>query len=109
MEEMELESRAFGAMQKRFTGGGLQAYAYLLFILLYFPCLVAMATALREMGWKLTVLLGIYLTILAWIISTLFYQITFAHQIIWIIIPLGFVSIIVGFLYWAGKKEVFSK
>lgn len=109
MEEMEVESRAFGAMQKRFTGGGLQAYAYLLFILLYFPCLVAMATALREMGWKLTVLLGIYLTILAWIIATLFYQITLAHQIVWIIIAFGFISIIVGFLYWAGKKEIFSK
>jgi len=50
------------------------AYAYLLFVLLYLPCLAAFAAALKELGPRLGWLLGFYLTAVAWSVSTLFYQ-----------------------------------
>ncbi len=56
------------------------AFAYLLFVLLYVPCLVAVSAAYKEMGWKLTLFQAYYSTMLAWVNATLFYQITAGHS-----------------------------
>jgi len=50
------------------------AIAYLLFILIYMPCVAATAAIFRETGWKWGLFSVFYLTGLAWIVSTLFYQ-----------------------------------
>ncbi|MCU0858692.1 MAG: ferrous iron transport protein B [Pontiellaceae bacterium] len=50
------------------------AFAYLLFVLIYSPCIAAIAATQRETGWKwMTFSVG-YLTALAWLAATLFYQ-----------------------------------
>jgi ferrous iron transport protein B len=55
------------------------AFAYLLFVLIYSPCVAAIAAIQRETGWKWMAFSVGYLTALAWTLSTLFYQIaTFA-------------------------------
>jgi len=72
-EELDLSTKTFGEMQKRF-GSANNAFAYLLFILIYMPCVAVIATIYREIGAKWAVFSVLYLTILAWIISTLFYQ-----------------------------------
>ncbi len=51
------------------------AYAYLLFILMYFPCLVVVAAARNEMGGLFTFIMVLYSTLLAWCIATLYFQI----------------------------------
>ena len=52
------------------------AYAYLLFILLYFPCLATVAAVKAETGsWRWAGFLAVYTTATAWIISALFYRI----------------------------------
>ena len=51
------------------------AGSYLLFILLYFPCVAVIAAIKKESGsWKWALFAAIYTTSLAWIISFIFYQ-----------------------------------
>jgi len=56
------------------------AFAYLLFVLIYVPCVAAVAAVQREVGWRWTIFLIVYLTILAWALSTLFYQLATISQ-----------------------------
>ncbi len=62
------------AMRSAFDGK-VGAFAYLLFILIYAPCVAAIAAIQHETGWKWMIFGVSYLTGLAWIIATLFYQI----------------------------------
>ena len=54
----------------------LSAYAYLIFILLYFPCIATIAAIKNETGsWHWALFAAGYTTAVAWIISALVYQI----------------------------------
>ncbi len=54
----------------------LTAYAYLIFILLYFPCIATIAAIKNETGsWRWATFAALYTTIVAWIMSALIYQI----------------------------------
>ena len=78
--ETEAQDSTVQAMA-RFYDGKVGAIAYLLFILIYAPCVAAVAAIRREttLGWALFSV-G-YLTSLAWLISTLYYQLgTFARH-----------------------------
>lgn len=103
-EKVEADQTIFTAMREHFTQGKPQAYAYLLFVLLYFPCLAAMGAAFREVGTGYGALLMAYLTILAWIVATLFFQITVGHSALWIILPIALAALIVAVLAWMGKR-----
>jgi len=61
-------------MRARFDGAG--AYAYLLFILIYIPCVAAMGAAIKEMGAGYASVMAVYQTVLAWIVATFYYQLT---------------------------------
>ena len=102
---LEVEQGVFYSMRKRFTGGPAQAYAYMLFVLIYVPCIVAVAAMAREIGFVFTLFSVLYLTVLGWIVSTLFYQLTVGHQMLWIAIPLALVCVIYGFLYVLGTRN----
>lgn len=54
----------------------LVAYGYMVFILLYFPCVATLAAIRQEAGgWKWAVFAAAYTTVLAWIMSFAVYQI----------------------------------
>ena len=54
----------------------LVAYCYLLFVLLYFPCIATVVAIKNETGsWRWAAFSAIYTTTLAWIVSVLVYQI----------------------------------
>ena len=54
----------------------LVAYAYLIFILLYFPCIATIAAIRNETGsWRWAAFAACYTTLVAWLASTLVYQI----------------------------------
>lgn len=54
----------------------LTAYCYLLFVLLYFPCIATIAAIKGETGsWKWAIFTAVYTTCLAWIVSALVFQI----------------------------------
>lgn len=59
----------------------LTAYSYLLFILLYFPCLATVAAIKGETGsWRWAVFLAVYTTGVAWVVSAAFYQVA---RLVW--------------------------
>ena len=54
----------------------LAAYAYLLFVLLYFPCIATIVAIKNETGtWRWAVTAAVYTTCVAWLVSALVYQV----------------------------------
>ena len=51
------------------------AYSFMLFILLYFPCIAALAAIKREAGTKWMIFEIFYTTGVAWLVSFIFYQV----------------------------------
>jgi len=72
-EAQDVDISTFGAMHKRFDGK-IGAFAYLLFILLYFPCVAATGAMYRETGAKWTMLGVFWSTGLAYASAVIFYQ-----------------------------------
>ena len=78
-EEPE-DSAAQGAIREAF-GSTAAVVAYLLFILVYCPCVAVIGAIYQESDMKWTVFSVAYLTLLAWVVATLYYQIAvFARQ-----------------------------
>jgi hypothetical protein len=73
------EPEKYSQLRKQMTADGitpLTAYAFLLFILLYFPCVAVIAAIKGETGsWRWALFSAGYTTLLAWIVSAAFYQI----------------------------------
>ncbi|RKZ91766.1 MAG: ferrous iron transporter B, partial [Candidatus Parabeggiatoa sp. nov. 1] len=108
-EEQDVSTGTFGAMVARFDGK-VGAFAYLLFILLYFPCAAAIAAMYREttMGWTLFV--AAWTTGLAYLFATIFYQLaTFAlhpmTSLIWTGGLLFFFALTVLMFYFYGNDK----
>ncbi len=102
-EELEIGTDTMSKMEVLF-GGKNNAFAYLLFILIYMPCVAAIAVIYRETNIRWTLFSVFYLTILAWLVSTLFYQISmFVHQpaisTLWI-----FIITVTFFIFYAVMK-----
>ena len=53
----------------------LVALGFMLFILIYFPCVAAVAAIKKEAGWKWAIFTIVYTTSLAWLVAFLTYQI----------------------------------
>jgi ferrous iron transport protein B len=72
-EELGVQTTTFGQMASRF-GSTTAAIAFLLFVLLYFPCVSATAAVYREtnLGW--TVFIACWTTGLAYWVATFYYQ-----------------------------------
>ena len=95
-------------MRRRF-GSPNNAFAYLLFVLIYMPCVAVIATIYREIGGRWAVFSVLYLTILAWIISTIFYQasqflVQPATSTMWIAVCLVIIiSFVIYLRIWARR------
>ena len=89
-QAIDSSNPVFGPMRKSFAEGPLQAFSFLIFVLLYVPCVSASSTAAKELGASLTVAMVLYTTGLAWTLSTLFYQFTLGHNPLWITVALAF-------------------
>lgn len=73
-EEQEVAHSTFGAMTARFDGQA-GAFSYLLFILLYFPCVATVAAIRRETGTAWAIFVSLWTTGVAYAIASCFYQI----------------------------------
>ncbi len=78
------------------------AYAYLLFLMIYFPCLATVGAVVREAGSKVALAQILYMTVLAWIVSVLYYQSGYGHSLFWIIVSLGLLVLLVSAFFLAG-------
>jgi ferrous iron transport protein B len=89
-KEQAVQVGTFGAMAKRFDGKA-GAFAYLLFVLLYFPCTSATAAVYRETNLRWTIFVAVWTTGLAYLVSSVFYQLATFHQhpgssLVWVIV-----------------------
>jgi ferrous iron transport protein B len=73
-QEQEVEITTYQRMQAAFVGQ-LGAFSYLLFILLYTPCVAAMGAIKNEVGTRWAAFAGVWSFTLAYLAATLCYQI----------------------------------
>ena len=107
--EQDVTTTTFGAMAKRFDGK-IGAFAYLLFVLLYFPCASTIAVLVRETNYNWAVFSGAWCTALAFSTSTIFYQAaTFARHPLssgfWILFSIALVAVFVFSMHLRGKRH----
>ncbi|HCM15386.1 MAG TPA: ferrous iron transport protein B, partial [Candidatus Cloacimonas sp.] len=93
-------------IQDRF-GSPIAALAYLLFVVLYSPCVASLAMLFKEHGGKWTLFTFLYLNLLAWIVAMLFYQSAAfsAASPYWLITGLVILFLIYINLKHIGKKH----
>ncbi|OBT08576.1 ferrous iron transport protein B [Vibrio sp. UCD-FRSSP16_10] len=102
-EEQDVDQSVFANLQSKFVTGH-AAFAYLLFILLYVPCVAAMGAYVREFGGQYAKFIAVWTMGLAYLSAVLYYQIaTFSlnpiGSSIWIIS-----TIIIGIATYFGLK-----
>lgn len=107
--EQDIHASTFGAMVKRFDGK-IGAFAYLLFILMYFPCVAATGAMYREVGAQWALLGVAWTTGLAYVVAVMFYQLaTFAEHpmqsMIWLASIAAILAAVVIILYRFGLKR----
>lgn len=102
-EAVEAGSSTFAGLRENFTPAS--AYAYMLFVLIYFPCVAALGAAFREAGVFYGSILSVYLTVLAWIVSVLFYQIAEGHSLAWAGTAAGAFVLLFASLKVIGYRE----
>ena len=78
-EEFSDDNERYSRLRQLMAQDGitpLVAYAYLIFILLYFPCIATIAAIKNETGsWRWAGFAAFYTTAVAWLVSMAFYQI----------------------------------
>ena len=97
------------AMRRNF-GGQAEAFAYLLFVLIYSPCLAALIVLGREAGWRWMGFSIVYQTLLAWMVATAYYQVaTFLAAPVrasgWLSVVAALAVGGYGLLHVAGKRR----
>ncbi len=91
-------------------GGTASGIAYLIFILLYSPCAASLAALHKEHGWHWSLFTFGYLTLLAWIVATVAYQLLAFNSLSWLWLGLC-ALLIVAFLAsirLLGRKHAFQ-
>jgi ferrous iron transport protein B len=73
-EAESIETEFQESLKRRFPNTA-AVYAYLLFVLLYTPCIAAMAAMYKEIGLRWTIFAVIYQAMIAWLTATVFYRI----------------------------------
>ncbi len=110
--ENEEIASALTGMRAHFRLGKFQVFAYLLFILLYVPCLAALGTAFRELGKFYGTLMTVFQTAIGWSLSVLFFQLTVGGSALWISVAATLLVGVVIALILIGrdqkKKHVFG-
>lgn len=108
--EQKVNTGTFAAMQQSFDGKA-GAFAYLLFILLYAPCVAATAAIYRETNTSWTLFVVFWTTGIAYMTSTIFYQaMTYSqhpgYSLVWISgLIFVFLSVLFG-LWLLGKNTL---
>ena len=87
-------------LRRHFTKGFHQAFAYLLFILLYVPCVGATAVVFKEIGKFYGAIFVGYLTALGWSVATMYHAVMVSHSPFWFSVGFGVVVTMFG-CFWA--------
>ncbi len=108
-EEQAVDTSIFGNLKGYFVTGN-AAFAYLIFILLYTPCVAAMGAYVKEFGQKYARFIAVWTMGLAYGSATLYYQVTHftAHPMTsaaWIAAILLVCILVFKLLQSEGRKQ----
>lgn len=104
-ENQGVSSQLFGILQEKFHDSW-AAYAYLLLVLLYFPCVTVIATIAKETGKQWAVFSALYSTGIAYLIASCFYQlVTFTSQPLFAGLWLSGCALVLVIFYQALKRH----
>lgn len=97
-----------GQMLQQFDGA-IGAFAYLIFVLLYFPCISTIAVVARELGKKWACFSVAWSTISAYSLAMLFYQIATLTRhplssMLYIGLGLGLISAVIFLIYYVADR-----
>ncbi len=101
-EEVEADEVVFNRIAQNFTP--FSGFAYLLFVLMYFPCLAVVGAARQEMGGGFALVLVMYATLVAWALATLFYQLVEGRNPLFIGVSLSVFALLYLLLRLLGHK-----
>lgn len=80
--KLQTQVHSTGPLEGRPVYTPLVAFAFMIFILIYFPCIAVIAAIRKESGrWKWPAFLAVYTTALAWIAAFLVYQVGSFFQV----------------------------
>ncbi len=97
-QQQEVTLGTFGAMAARFDGQA-GAFAYLLFILLYFPCIATIGAIKREAGGSWAMFVAAWTTGVAYVSATVYYQLaTFEQHPTFSMIWVGAMAVLLTFV-----------
>ena len=92
-------------MRRHFPKGFHQAFAYLLFILLYVPCIGATAVVFKEVGRFYGAVFVCYLTLFGWSVATTYHAVMVSRSLPWLAVGLGTIAALFGCLRLIGRKR----
>ncbi|MEQ8314569.1 MAG: ferrous iron transport protein B [Gammaproteobacteria bacterium] len=109
-EEQEVQGTTLTNMAALFASP-FAAFCYLVFVLLYAPCVAVLGAVNKEAGWRWTLLVFSWSTGLAYITATVTYQIgTFANNpvfsSVWIVVSLAILASFIASLKRLSSKMV---
>ena len=99
----ELSERA--ELRAHFTKGFHQAFAYLLFVLLYVPCLGATAVVFKEIGKFYGAIFVSYLTALGWSVATIYHAVFVSGSVLWGMIGAGIIAALFALFTLIGRRH----
>lgn len=113
-EANDVDDSTVSEIQRYFTSDA-AVIAYLIFILLYTPCVAALGTVYREAGTKWTILVASWTFVIGWILATGYFQLHLLRSIggnspiVWLISLVIALFAIFMLLRFMGKKEIFTE
>jgi ferrous iron transport protein B len=107
--DQEVATGTFTAMAARFDGAA-GAFAYLLLVLLYMPCVAAIAAVYRETNLRWTLFVCAWTTLMGYSAAVLFYQTaTFARDpatsLLWILGMLALIGSALAAMWLVGRRD----
>ena len=94
------ETRTIDALKRHFPKGIHQVYSFLLFILLYVPCIAATGVVFREIGKIYGIIFVCYLTVLGWSVAAVYHALMVSHSSLWFLV--GSSTLVLMFTgFWA--------
>ena len=92
-------------MRRHFSKGFHQAFAYLLFILLYVPCVGATAVVFKEIGRFYGAVFVSYLTVLGWSVATMYHAAMVSHSPFWFAVGAALIAAMFGSFWAYGRRH----
>ena len=104
-DEKEENLVTISGLRKHFSGGFHQAFAFLLFILLYVPCIAATGVVFREIGTSYGIVFVGYLTLVGWSVAALYNAVMVTQSILWASISASILVVMFGCFWLYGRKH----